>query len=384
MSRGSVTKRGDVWRIAVELEPDASGKRRQRFETFRGSKREADRRLTELLALRDQHRLGVTSKETVAEYLAVWLRDGCADLAPKTRDTYAMLARRYVEPHIGSVQLEKLTPSLVVGMLRKLRETNRANGQGEKLSPATIHAAFRMLRTAMNTAVKWRVIAVSPISGVNSPTIPRKEMQAFTAAQAQAFLAAAGQDGTKWAGFFTLALMAGCRPGELRALRWTDLDLEAGTFMIQRAAQRIVGVGIVIGPTKTAGSRRPVAIGPEVVAMLRRHRVEQVKERLAAGPLWTDQGLVFPSESGSVLESARIHRVFSRICERAGAPKVRVYDLRHSSATLLLAAGVNPRVVAERLGHASTSMTMNVYAHALPGMQADAATMLESLVRQAR
>jgi integrase len=153
--------------------------------------------------------------------------------------------------------------------------------------------------------------------------------------------------------------MAGCCPGELKALRWSDLGLDRGSFSIQRHAQRIVGVGIVIGQTKTAGSRRPVAVGADVVALLRRHRVEQAKERLAMGPLWTDQGLVFPSESGSVLEDKRVHHVFQRICERAGVPLIRPYDLRHRSARPLLAAGVHPRIVAERLGHSNAKLALN-------------------------
>ena len=201
----------------------------------------------------------------------------------------------------------------------------------------------------MNTAIKWRVVTVSPVAGVGSPSILRRDMATFTVEQAQSFLSAAADEGAKWHGFSTLVLMSGCRPGELKALRWSDLDLERGPFSIQRHAQRIVGIGIVTGQTKTAGSRRPVAVGAGVVALLRRHRVVQAKERLAMGPLWTDHGLVFPSESGSILEDKRVHHVFRRVCERAGVPAIRPYDLRHSSASLLLAAGVHPRVVAERL-----------------------------------
>ena len=125
-------------------------------------------------------------------------------------------------------------------------------------------------------------------------------------------------------------------------------------------------------------------IGPDVVALLARHRSEQSKERLAAGPSWTNHDLVFPSEAGGLLEDTRIRAIHRRICERAGVPAIRVYDLRHSSATLLVAAGVNSRVVSERLGHSTLNLTLNVYAHVLPGQQANAATTLESLVRTAR
>jgi site-specific recombinase XerD len=126
-----------------------------------------------------------------------------------------------------------------------------------------------------------------------------------------------------------------------------------------------------------------VPLGADVVALLRRYRVEQSEERRRLGPIWEDNDLVFPSESGSLLEDKRVHYVFRRICERAGVPLIRPYDLRHSSASLLLAAGVHPRVVAERLGHANVNLTLNTYSHVLPGLQQDASDTLEAMLRKA-
>ena len=237
MARGSVTKRGDAWRIAVELERDpATGKRRQWFETFHGNKKEADRRLTELLGLLDQGKLGVSSKQTVSEFLAVWLRDGCADLAPKTVSGYRFIISHYVEPHIGTLAVSKLTPAILVGFFRRLRESRRGDGREGSLSPSTIRSVYRLLHTALVRAVKWRVLPANPIDGVDAPSVPRREMKSLTVEQAQGFLTAASGEAMKWQAFFSLALLAGSRPGELRALRWSDVDLECGLFTIQRAA----------------------------------------------------------------------------------------------------------------------------------------------------
>jgi len=385
MARGSVVSRGkNTWRIAVELEPDPeTGSRRQRWETFHGGKKDAEKRLTELLADVDKGLLGVDPKATLAAYLGTWLQDYASTLAPKTFASYQQYVRLYVVPHLGSVQLGKFTPSHVVRLLSILRDAPRQDGREGKLSASTLSAVYRMLHTALNCAVKWQLISRNPADGADGPRVPRKEMKTFTVEQAQAFLAASEAEGLKWQTFFTLWLHAGSRPGELKALRWTDVDLERGMVSVQQHAQRVRGVGRVVGQPKTAGSRRPVALGPDVVALLRRHRVEQNARRLQMGPLWQDNGLVFPSEIGTILEDKRVHHTFQRVCDRAGVPRIRPYDLRHSSASLLLAAGVHPKIVAERLGHANVNLTLNTYSHVLPTLQQDAANTLEAMLRRA-
>ena len=198
MARGSITKRGDAWRIAIELPPDPeTGKRRQRFETFVGLKRDADKRLTELLAVADQHKLGVTSTTTVTEYLDRWLADYAVTLAPKTRASYAHVTRLYVVPMLGGVRLDRLTPSHIVGVLAKLRDAPRSDGRDGHLGPSTIRAVYRLLHTALATAVKWRILTANPADGVDAPRVPRRDMQSFAVEQAQQCLAATTEEGTK-------------------------------------------------------------------------------------------------------------------------------------------------------------------------------------------
>ena len=383
MARGSITKRGDSWRIAVELPADETGKRRQRFETFTGSKKDADKRLTELLSLVDQQRLGISPKVTVGEYLERWLSDYASTKSPSTLHYYTTMAHRYIAPRVGNVQLGKVTPAHIVRLLASLREAPRTDGKEGKLSPSTVAGAYRTLRAALNAAVRWQLITRNPCDGAQPPRVPRSEMKCFTVEEARRFLDAAEQEGPMWAAFFAVLLQTGCRPGELRALRWEDVSLDAGTLHIQRTAQRIPGQGIVVGTTKTGSSRRPVALGTDVVALLRRQRAEQNAHRLTMGPLWANNDLVFASEVGTYLDNKQMRVAFERICERAGVPRIRLYDLRHTSASLLLAAGVHPKVVSERLGHSSVNLTLQTYSHVLPGLQRDASETLEGLLRRA-
>lgn len=385
MARGSVTRRGDAWRVAVELAPDPiTGKRRQLFETCHGLKKDADKRLTELLALADQQLLGANSKMKLGEFLERWLEDYARTKAPKTYSRYRQLVEKQIVPHLGAIRLDKVTPAHVVRLQSILRDAPRQDGRPGKLSARTIAHVHRVLHTALECAVKWRLIPRNPADGVEAPSAPRSEMRTFTVDQARAFLAASEAEGIRWQAFYHLALASGLRPGELSALRWQDLDLDASTLSVQQSVQRIAGMGRVIRQPKTAGSRRPIALDLSTVALLRKHRVDQNARRLQMGPLWQDHGLVFCSEVGTPLEHKRRHEVFTRICRRANVPRIRPYDLRHSCASLLLAAGIHPKVVAERLGHSNVNLTLNTYSHVLPTLQEDAARTLGALLQPTR
>ncbi len=223
----------------------------------------------------------------------------------------------------------------------------------------------------------------NPLDAVEPPNVARKEMRILSVEQARAFVAAAEAEGPKWRAFFHVWITTGMRPSELRGLRWTDLDLEGGSLQLQQTIMRVNGFGRVTKPPKSAAGRRRIDLYGDVVAGLRRHKAAQNEERLALGPLWKDHGLVFPSQVGTPLEDKRIREVFFRICDRAGVPRVRPYDLRHSAASLMLALGYSAKIVAERLGHSNVSLTLSTSSHVLPGLQREAANALGQLLWQA-
>lgn len=259
MARGSVTKRGDAWRIAVELEPDPlTNKRRQRFETFRGKKGDADKRLTELLSLADQNKLGMTAKITLGAFLDRWLQDYASNLAPKTFSRYRQFVNNQIKSHsIANVALGKLTPSHLVRFFANLRDSERLDGRGKLATQSQLHV-YRMLHTALESARKWRLIAINPIEDVESPKVTRSEMKTFTLEQAPAFLSATASEDIEWRCYFTLALTAGLRSGELRGLRWQDVDLNAGMLTVQQSITRVNGFGMVRRQPKTSSGRRPL------------------------------------------------------------------------------------------------------------------------------
>lgn len=201
-------------------------------------------------------------------------------------------------------------------------------------------------------------------------------MKVWTAAELKKFLDSVAQD--RLYAISVLASMTGMRRGELLALRWVDLDLEAAQVAVRRSSVA-VGYDVIDGETK-AGPARTVALDPATVAAMRAHRKRQLEERLAFGELWTDTGLVFAREDGTAIHPHSLMRFFEHRIKNADVPTIRFHDLRHTHATLGLAAGVPAKVMQERLGHANVSITLDLYTHVVPGMQEQAAATMGALV----
>jgi len=319
---------------------------------------------------------------TLAQYSERWLKDYASTKAPKTYAWFQQLVRDHVCPHIGKVRLDKLTRAHIVQPQGTLRSTDRRDGKPGKLSANTIRHIHRVLHAAPAKAVKWQLIATNPADGVDAPSVPRKEMSTFNLEEAQKFTAHAPAQGIKWETFFVIFLTTGLSIGELVGLRWQDVALETATVSVRQNIQCVAHVGLVVKEPKSAAGRRSLALGPDLVALLRKHRAEQNQLRLQLGPLWEDNYLVFPNETGKPLSEKTIHNVFTRVCKAAGVPRIRPYDLRHCCATFLLAAGVHPKVVSERLGHSNINLTLTTFSHVLPSLQRDAAETLERFLRK--
>jgi integrase len=236
------------------------------------------------------------------------------------------------------------------------------------------------LSGALNQAVKWRLIAQNPASLVELPKLQRKEVMALSPEEVSRFIEAAQSD--RYGVMFAFAVITGMRPGEYMGLKWSDVDFEKGTATVQRS---LLGVptekGERFGEPKTPQSRRTIPLPGALLRQLREHRRRQAEERLRAGSEWTGLDLVFCTDTGKPLDLHNVRvRNFKPILKRAGLPeKLRLYDLRHTCATLLLSEGVHPKVASERLGHSSIVLTLNTYSHILPTMQSEASERLEKL-----
>lgn len=205
-------------------------------------------------------------------------------------------------------------------------------------------------------------------------------MQALDEDQVRRLLQAA--QGHRLAPLFYLAVTTGLRQGELLGLRWADLDWEARTLTIERQAQWLMGRGVVFMEPKTAAGRRPIKIGAEAIRVLHQRRAQQLNERMFAGDRWKDLDLIFTSRVGTPIQASNLLKDFQRLLAKAGLPAIRFHDLRHTAASLMLKQGVPAKVVQERLGHSNIQLTLNVYSHVLPGMQEQAADLMDALLKR--
>ncbi|MGA8017173.1 MAG: site-specific integrase [Candidatus Dormiibacterota bacterium] len=367
--RGSVRRRGKgAWELTLELAQDpVTGERQRRFVTVRGTRRDAERELAARIHAIETGTHVDVSRETVAQYLSRWLRDYAKpSVAPRTYERYAEIVTRHLVPQLGAGALARLQPAHIVAAERGWLDSG--------LSASTVLKFHRLLREAFHHAVKWRLIAVNPADAVTPPRVERREMSVLSPSQATALLAQSR--GTEFEAVMTTALYSGLRLGELRGLRWRDLDLDAGRLSVQQTLQKVPGGGVVARQPKTHRSRRSVSLPSALVDVLREHRRRQVEARLLAGDAWADGDLVFTDALGRALSETRLRWAFWRLLREAGLPRIRLHDLRHTMATLMLAAGEHPKVVSERLGHSTVSITLDTYSHVLPGLQAAAAERL--------
>ncbi len=388
---GNIRQRSDGrWEARIRLPEGGGGK-----SIYARTRQEARAKLTEALREMDLGAPLVKDERlTVERYLADWLERKRADLRPRTHARYRELMA-HVTRAVGGLALTKLTPTRIDRLYSALQTppaTQAATQEGENgpvatqegagvaLSSTTVHHLHVTLRQALDDAQRLGLVARNVADQLKGPRMRQTEMHTLDLQQSRALLEAARGD--RLEALYVLAITTGMREGELLALRWRDVDLDAGALQVRGTLVHLTGEGYHIGPPKTARSRRRLDIDPIAVGALRRHKARQAEEKLAAGAwVWAHGApapdLVFTNEIGGPLDGASILRyLFRPLLERAGLPSIRFHDLRHTAATLMLLTGVNVKIVSERLGHSSVGFTLDRYSHVLPGMQADAAAML--------
>lgn len=362
---GQIIKR-DVrtWTLRVFQGRDAFGKRRYFNKTVHGTKKEAQAMLNSMLSERDLGTLRKPTDQTLSDHSANWLEAVAKGrVRQRTLQDYRDICARYVIPKLGGIQLTKLTPATVQAHYARLSESG--------LSARTVRHVHAVLNNSLESAVRWKMITQNPCSHVDLPRVARTEVRVLTAIQAQELFRATEADPLH--ALFVLLISTGMRPSEALALRWSDVDLEMGRITVQRAVSGRAGNRHFEEP-KTPRSRRTIPL-PRTVTQLLVSRRDAI-----CGSGLTTCELVFPNGRGETLDLNNIvKRHFKPALRRAGLPdSLRLYDLRHSCATMLLQAGVNPKIVSERLGHASVTLTLDTYSHVLPDMQESAAEKLET------
>ncbi|MBA2671405.1 MAG: site-specific integrase [Gemmatimonadetes bacterium] len=373
---GNITARGENrWLVRISLPADENGKRSWHSKTVQGTLKDARAYMTTKLHELDSgtyvRQTQTTQKRTLRQYMSEWVDTKKANA--RTIADYRGIIRRYVHDHpIGMMRVQDLRADHIRRFYIELQERG--------LAPRTVQYVHSVLHSALKRAVKDRLIARNPEEDARDvlEKVERSEKQVLTLEQARRFIAATSSD--RYGALWLLLLETGLRPGEALGLKWSDL--EGNVLRVQRALKEPASKGAEwrLERPKTKKAVRAVPITDRTLQALREHRKKQAEERLKIGEYWADgceDGLMFTSSIGTYLRLSNLHRrSFKPLLEVAKLPPMRIYDLRHSSASLLLALGENPKVVQERLGHASITLTMDTYSHVLEGMQQQATDRL--------
>ena len=375
--QGHIVKRAkSSWTVVVELGRDPqTGKRRQLWRSVKGAKKEAQALLVRLLHQRDTGIDAPPGKLTVGEYLKRWLIEYARpNTAPKTFRRYEQIVRVHLLPTLTGIPLTKLRPLHIQQVYTQIRE--------EGLSARTALYCHRVVREALQHAVKWQLLARNPADAVEPPRPDRHEIRIPNSEEAGRLLEVAAA--TPYGTLIYLAMMTGLRRGELLGLRWQDVDLEASVLHVRQTCQWLPREGFIFRQPKTYRSTRPVALSPNTVERLRHHRRREQEQRLRMGPAYKDNGLVFAGGLGAPIHQSSLRNAWLQIVDKADLGHLRFHDLRHAHASLLLKRGVHPKIVSERLGHSGISITMDTYSHVMPGLQVEAVAQLDGLVKGGR
>jgi integrase len=375
--RGSFKKRtgprGDSWYCVVDLGADPiTGKRRQK-RVSASTKRGCEALALEAIQEVAKGTPASADTVTVSEYLEQWLAVSESTLRPATHRRYRDLVRLHLAPVLGQIKLGRLSALDI----QRLHADRLAAG----LSPSSVYHLHYVLHRALAQAVKWDLVARNVTELVDAPRRVTPDVVTWNASQAAAFLTAG--DKTDLAAFWRLAVLTGMRRGEMLGLKWEDVDFERGVLSVRRTLSRGKGGAWELGKPKTKAGRRAIALPGSVVDALKRHRIRHLERRLELGFLWEDQDFVFTNPTGGPLHVNSLMLVYEQVVKAAGVPRIRLHDLRHTSATLMMADDVHPKIVQERLGHSNISMTLDRYSHVTKDMQRQAADRLDALVNAA-
>ena len=353
MATGYIRKRGKrSWQLTYDAPRGADGKRRQRYETVRGTKRQAQARLSEILHSLNRGEYREPSTLTVAEYLDLWLREYvCPNLRPRTAEGYGTIIRKHVLPSLGHIRLVDLSPRHIQSYYAALLD---------RLSAQTIKHHHTLLHRAFEIAITWELLDRNPTQRVRTPRPEPSSAGTLSTDEVRRLIASARQ--THYHVPLHLALYAGLRRGEILGLRWEDVDMDTNTLNIRHTLMHVRGEGYIWGEPKSEGSRRTISMPAATMLLLRAHRERMEAEYAARGiPAMPQQVCALPD--GRLMKPDALSRACRRIARQCDIQDMRLHDLRHTHASLLLSDGTPIHVVQARLGHQSITTTVDIYGH---------------------
>ena len=374
-AEGSIQERPDgTWRIFVSGGTDAMGRRVRVSEIVRGTRRDANRRLHEIAQAIRSGAYVPGHAQTMREFIHSWWPSKRSSIAPTTAVGYERLLNRYILPALGAKRLQRIASADVSALIGALVDQGRV-GQADHV--------YTLCRLIFNAAIRGGTAGKNPVLGVDRPRSPHREMATVTLEQwgrvRQHF-----EGRESWALLpLTVLITSGLRRSEVLALQWRDLDFERGVLTVQRSFHVLPGGDARVERPKTRRSRRAVALDHHTTAALADHRRRGEHTARLLSRRFRETDFVFAREDGTPCRPDNLSQVWGRAAKKLGI-KARLHDLRHTSASLMLASGANPKLISERLGHSSTAFTLDTYTHVLVSAQAEAAEKLGAMLGNGR
>ena len=370
--RGHITQRSkDTYSIKISLGKDpTTGKYKSQWFTVQGSKKAAQKKLSELLHQLDTGTLMKPGKTTVADYLQSWLSDQAKpSLSPRSFERYLGIVQQHLIPSMGNLPLTQLKPEHL--------QKHYADALNSGLNPRTVRYHHAVIHVALRTAVKWGLVPRNVADSVDPPKFKRLQMQTWNEYEVNQFLDAAKS--SQYYALFYTALYTGMRRSELLALRWQDIDFIYSQISVSRSLHHLKDGSYIFTQPKSEHSRRTIALPPSAFLMLEAyHKAMEIEARMIGSTL-SDADLIF-NTLGKPYRPNTITRAWQSLCVKAGINVIRFHDARHTHASLMLKQGIHPKIVQERLGHASIAMTLDIYSHVAPGIQEAAAESFDKLL----
>jgi integrase len=374
--KGSIRQRGETHTAYWFTLDPANGKRIQHTKGGFKTKGAAQKHLNLVVGKVEEGSWRPDTALTVKALLEEhWLpAQKSRELAPSTLAQYQMVVDSWLVPNIGGVRVSALTPKTVTELVQTLRTSVSSAGR-KGLSPRSAQLAVGVLKAACAWAVENGLLGRNPVVGVRRPRANSTVMRAWTIEEARQFLGAVSGDRLEFA--WALLLTRGLRRGELCGLTWPSIDLNGGAMHI-RTTRVVVDGKVIDSKPKTDAGFRSIPLDPSLVAILKAHKATQAREKLAAGAAYVDAGYLVADELGRPYYPDSISTWFDQKVKELGLPRIRLHDTRHTAASLMLADGVQVKVVSEMLGHSSPTITLAIYAHVMPGMAHEAGAALSA------
>jgi len=323
--------------------------------------------------IRNEMERGLThegARITFGEWLDEWLVSKKHHVAVQTQSYYSQIIRDYIKPVLGRIRLRELNAR----QIQRFYNVKVSEGVGLR----TVQKTHTVIHASLNSARKFGIIPFNPDDATNPPKPKSKAMKFLNREQARKLLEVSKETNDRYYPLYYLAVVTGMREGELLALKWENVDLNKGILNVIFNLKRIPGGGLEIGKPKTESSIRSIKLGINTIEVLRSQKKNLENEK--ENDYWQDEGFIFPSSIGTAVDPSNLIKQFRKLLEKAGLPRIRFHDLRHTAASLMLNNGIDVLVASQRLGHAKPSITLDVYGHLMPSMQNEAANILNGLI----